>query len=313
MNRSMLLLFLLYPGSLFAGCLGAAWSELLIPGSGYAYSGQWGKALVFGGSRWAWTKEFVRTKESSDIIPLKDRFEVVPKGESDSGKTELIRTMNQSTQDQYTTFQWQLNTGFLSFWDLQRHDCQPNSEVWGASVAPFRVDQFGDKWAFWLGIAAVAGFLNSGVLGQNLAVRDTYLNGYTEKKHKQDIFLAMYPVGIGEEAIFRDSLQDSLYDAYLGAGWSPESARHLSIWSGTTIFALSHAGSSPTANIPGAFLLGAYNGYLYHPAVGEHDLITAMAFHTWFDTLYYLALARMATQEERETLQQPILKVGFQF
>ncbi|OGH01461.1 MAG: hypothetical protein A2426_08755 [Candidatus Lambdaproteobacteria bacterium RIFOXYC1_FULL_56_13] len=283
-----------------------------MPGTGYVGSGQYGKALVIGGSRWALTKQIADLRHSGDLIPMNERFEIIPAEESTSGKIELIRRWNRQTWDEYMAFTWQLNLGFFSFWDLNAHDCKPNPETWQAALAPLRIDQFGGNWMFWLGIGATYAFLQSGAVQRQVVIRDEYYGGFTPEKQRRQTPLMFYPVGIGEEAMFRGSLQKSIFESLSNSGWGSESARHTAIWSAAALFGALHYSSAPTANPAGAFLLGAYQGYVYQPSIGKTDLVSAMALHTWFDILYNLTLLQISEDQE-EARKLPLLSVGFSF
>ncbi len=295
-------------------CFGLGAAEYGVPGLGYAISGQWDKAIVFGGLRWASSSMYYNAANSEYYQENPDDiYDVTDSDESESGKTETIVRLTQETWTAQYYSNLYGNLLMISIGDLYQNECQPNTETYSLMLSPFRIDHFYDKWQFWLPILVVMG--NYSLFSEYSKVDYFLERGLTESDLKRDSFSEYYLVGVGEEMFFRGTIQHFFFELMKDSwGMSPSLSRHLSVVSASVVFAAAHSGAGFTADPASAFLFGMYEGYVYHPSLDEFDLTTAIAIHAWWDIIISYAILNHADFHTADAnIKIPIFKVGFRF
>ncbi|MBU3915030.1 CPBP family intramembrane metalloprotease [bacterium] len=295
-------------------CFGLGAAEYAVPGLGYAISGQWDKAIVIGGLRWASSSMYYNATESEYYQEdVDDIYEVTDSDDSQSGKTETIVRLTKETWTAQYYGNLYGNLLMITWGDLYQNGCQPNTETYSLMLSPFRIDHFYSKWQFWLPILVVAG--NYSYFSEISKV-DYFLDrGLTESDLKRDSFSEYYMVGVGEEMFFRGTVQHFFFELIKEKwGISPSFSRHLSVLSASAVFAAAHTGAGFTADPASAFLFGIYEGYVYHPSLDEFDLTTAIAIHAWWDIIISYAILNHADFHTVDAdIRIPIFKMGFRF
>lgn len=307
-------------------CFGAGVAELFVPGLGYVMTSQYDKSLLLGGGRWIAANKMAEAKDSEGYQEDTDDIYVnVDKEDSDSNKNETYVYMNRETWTYRYHSSLYSNLLFTTWGDMYQHGCTPNTDTYAYIAAPLNFAHFYDNWMFWLPTLFLIG--NYHTIDKYIKVEYYLGRGLTENQVKRDSFSQYYMVGVGEEMLFRGTIQHSLYntlkdDFNLSRGTS----RHLSIFMASAIFAAAHNGSGFTANSSTAFLFGLYEGYAYNPSVDEFDLTTAIAIHAWWDILVTYAILNHADfferdndisdeQKERKRTSPdvPLLSIAFRF
>lgn len=296
-------------------CLGAGLAEMVLPGSGYAYTRQWDKAALLGGSRWIVGAKAYQARESDYYQEeIDDVFKQIEADDSASGKTEIQFHYNKETwqANYYSSLSGNL---LLTTWgDLYQHGCEKNTETYtNYMLAPFRFDHFYDNWKFWIPTLYIAAAYTT---IPDTTKTDYYLGrGLTKSDLKNDSFYQYYMVGLGEEMFFRGVVQDYFYHLLIDKfGFSKATSRHLSVFSGAAVFGAAHDGNSLSASPGIAFLMGVYLGYVYMPSIDEFDLTTAIAIHSWWDLiLTYAYLNSAEFHEQEEEIQLPLMNIAFTF
>ncbi|MDX2471575.1 MAG: CPBP family intramembrane metalloprotease [SAR324 cluster bacterium] len=295
------------------GCVGAGLAETFVPGLGFGLTGSYDKMLLFGGGRRLASFQYYKAIDEDGYQEDPDTVYDITTDE-DTGITTSNVYINEPTwrANYYGTISsdlWMMSVG-----DLYINACEPSTESYSLIVAPFRFDHFYNNWMFYppilLVAASYASFDKYSIVNYNLG------QGLTEERIKNDSFSKYYLVGVGEEMLFRGTIQESFYQMYTQSfGWSPSAARHWSIFSGAAVFGLAHSGQGFTANPAAAFGFGVYEGYVYHPETGDdRDLITAIAIHSWWDLIVTYAYLHHANYtESTEQVEVPLAKVYFRF
>lgn len=298
-------------------CWGMGVAEFFVPGLGYALTGQYDKALVIGGSRWVTGNHAVNMSEREDYQDDPDDIYVFTDAEENEDEKYVTDIyMNRSTwMYNYYGGLYQ-NLTFFTIWDLYEHQCQPNTDAYGYAAAPLNVAHWGTKWQFWLPMAVLA--YNYATYNEFNETHWYLGNGLTESQIRNDAASLYYSVGVGEEMLFRGTIQKSLYNTFKANNFSPGTSRHLAVFSSAAIFGLAHSGDGFSANAASAFLFGVYEGYVYQPAVEEYDLTTAIAIHAWWDILLFYTILHHSDFKEYEgevgaDIPIPLMKVSFLF
>jgi hypothetical protein len=311
-------------GSLIAisrlGCLGVGAAEVWVPGLGYAITGQWDKAIVFGSSRLITSSlgyssyNSVYYQDNPDDI-----YQTVDSAETESGKTETRVHLNKETWDANYYSSLNFNLLLTSWGDLYQHSCEPNTETYDLMLSPFRFDHFYKKWAFWAPIGVLianyAYFYEASAEKSDTQVTYFLKRGLKASDLSRDSFPKYYMVGVGEEMFFRGTVQHYFFET-LKESWgvSPSASRHLSIAAASAVFAVGHDGNGFTANPFYAFIFGMYEGYVYHSSLASFDLMTAIAVHSWWDILVtYTILNNAEFTESQAKVQVPLLSIGFRY
>lgn len=296
------------------GCFGLGAAEYFVPGLGYAITRQWDKAIILGGARWMSAIKYGEAVESDYYQEdVDDIYDTINADDSGSGKTETTVTLTKETWQANYYGSLYTNLLFTTWGDLYQNRCEPNTETYSLMLSPFRFDHFYKKWQFWLPVAIALGSYST---FDDSSTVDYYLSrGLTESSIKRDSFSQYYMVGVGEEMFFRGTLQNYLFETFSKDwGISPGFSRHLSVLTGSAIFAAAHTGSGFTANPAVAFVFGVYEGYVYHPSLEEFDLMTAIAIHSWWDLLItYSILNHAEFTESQAQVEVPLFKIGFRF
>lgn len=295
-------------------CFGAGAAEYFVPGLGYALIDQWDKAAAFGGTRWIAAGQYAAAvdseyyQEDSDDI-----YDFTSADDSESEKTEIKVTLTKETWNAQYFGNLYSNLLFITWGDLYQNNCEPNTETYSLLLSPFRFDKFYNKWQFWLPVGIAMG--NYLYFSENNKVEYDLRRGLTESDLRRDSFSQYYMVGVGEEMLFRGTIQHFFFEAFRD-NWdfSPYASRHLSILAGSAVFAAAHSGAGFTASPGTAFLFGIYEGYVYHPSIEEFDLTTAIAIHSWWDIMVaYTILNHSSFEESHADVEIPIIKLGFMF
>jgi membrane protease YdiL (CAAX protease family) len=284
-------------------CIGAMLGEYLLPGVGYALLGEYDKAVIFGGLRWAALSKYASFARSPNY--LKD-----PK---DIYKTEQITVDGKELQkmDIYLsreTFYGKAyasmygNLTFATIYDLY-DGCGSKSETYKLMAAPFRIDHFWAEPTFWAPVV-YAGVVPLGSDNVTYHV-DTNLS----RQAMINLSFVQYQlVGIGEEMLFRGVIQRSLYNGFSGF-LSKKAARWTSLVTASAIFGAAHSGQGFSANSGVAFGAGMYLGWVYNPEVGQFDLIEPIAIHAWWDTILVnrrLRESQFVARKSGETARNPL-------
>jgi len=241
-----------------------------------------------------------------------DIYKTTEADESESGKTETDVYLNRQTWDAIYYGALLQNLTFMSIWDMYEHDCEPNVDTYAKTLAPFHFSHFYDKWYFWLPMTVLA--YNYNTYSNDNKTTFHLGNGLTEGRLREDGTRMFYLVGVGEEMIFRGTIQKSMYEYFKETGMSPGASRYSAIFLGAVIFGAAHSGSGFSANPLQAFAAGAFLGWVYQPEDEEFDLITAIAIHSWWDLIiFYTILNHSEVQESEEPVEIPIMKASFQF
>ncbi|MGK0290027.1 MAG: hypothetical protein ACI86H_001482 [bacterium] len=317
-SQNFLLIFclLLFATNSFAfgsKCFWKRIGEVFVPGLGYAFSNQLDKAVLFGGSRWIWDHNASQAAESEYYEEDSDKIYVTTsKDDSTSGKEELDIYMNRETWDYQFYSRLSFNTAMISFWDMYEHDCKPNTDTYGKLFAPLRFDHFYNKWTFWLPVGVM--LYSTQNFDSDLKITWHLGRGLSKSRLRNDGLPMNYSTGLGEEMLFRGTIQKSLFGHFKSWGWSPTTSRHSAIWLGAAIFGAAHTGDGFSANAQSAFLFGLYQGYVYQPNNEEFDLITAIAIHSWWNTLlFYAILNNSEVVETDQAVEVPLMFVHFRF
>ena len=295
-------------------CFGVGALEYIVPGAGYGITGQWDKVLLMGGSRWIIEKKAFANYISPYYQPnIEDIYKTTSYKDSQSGKDETKIYFNKETWLADYYFSLDSNLIFTSWGDLYQSGCKESTELYSNLLAPFNVSHFYNKLSFWIPIALVLGSNQS--FNKNNKVEYFLGNGLTESNIRQDSFSQFYFVGLGEEMIFRATIQDALFYTYKDSiGISQSWSRHLSIYSASIIFGFAHNGSGFSAQPLAALLFGVYQGYVYHPSDDEFDLTTAIAIHSWWDLIVtYTILNNAKFNESENAVSYPLMNISFNF
>lgn len=294
-------------------CVGAGFAETFIPGLGFGLTGSYDKMLLLGGGRRLAGYQYLKAIEEDGYQEDPDTIYDITT-DKDTEITTSNVYINEPTwrAGYYGTLS--SNLWMMSVGDLYINACEPSTDTYTLAAAPFRFDHFLTNWMFYppilLVAASYASFDKYAVVNYNLG------QGLTEERIKNDSFSKYYTVGVGEEMLFRGTIQESFYQMYTESfGWSPSTARHLSIFSGAAVFGLSHSGQGFTSSPAAAFGFGVYEGYVYHPRTNEdRDLITAIAIHSWWDLIVTYAYLHNANYtESTETVEVPLAKIYLRF
>lgn len=126
--------------------------------------------------------------------------------------------------------------------------------------------------------------------------------------------LIAFPVGIGEEALFR---------GYIQSGFMETMPAPSAIALSSAIFGLAHVGNAQNMSnemkrqyyyksIPWITLLGSYMGYLTHK---NHSLKESTALHAWYDFAIFLgsSLAAKTASAELNQNQEHVFATSFDF
>ncbi len=329
-KRLMLIVsFFLYSTQSLYAVGGGGWScfgwgalEAGAPGVGYLVTKQYEKAALLGGSRWIfmYQAEMARGKEDfqgdgTDYNGL-DSDQIVSQvnqEDSEINKDELYFYYNKASWD-YTYYQGlDSNFAMIAIADLYRGGCKANGETADLMLSPVRFDHFLTNWMFYPPILMLA--YSAQTWSDTTKIEYHLGTGLKESTVFRDSMVTHYGVGIAEEMLFRGTIQHSLFDLYSKDwGWSPELSRHLSIASGSAIFGLAHNGVGGSADSASAFFYGIYLGYVYHPKLGEHDLMTSIAIHSWNNMIVsYLMLKNAEVTETQDEVSVPLLNIAFEF
>jgi len=283
------------------------------PGLGYVFTGQYDKALLLGGTRLIAARQYQQAiKTESYQKEADDVYQTTKAEDSASGKEETNVYMNKSTWNAGFYGNLYSNLTYLSFWDLYEHDCQPNVDTYKTVLAPFNFGHFYKKWQFWLPMLALA--YNYSNFNYSNKVNWYLGNGLTKSQLTNEGTLMYYTVGIGEEALFRGTIQKSLYNYLKSWDFSASTSRHSAVFLSSALFGAAHSGKGFSANSFYAFLFGLYQGYVYQPDIEEFDLMTAIAIHSWWDIIvFYTILNHGDVIESSEPVQIPLMNISFQF
>ena len=284
-------------------CFGAAVGEYLLPGVGYALLGEYDKAVIFGGLRWATRSKYASYARSPNY--LRDPRDIY--------KTEKITVAGKERQkvDIYLsreTFYGKAyasmysNLTFVTIYDLY-DGCGAKSDTYGLMLSPFRLDHFWAEATFW------APTVYAGVVPLGSDNVTYHVDSDLSRQEMINLSLVQYQlVGIGEELLFRGVIQRSLYNGFSGF-LSKNAARWTSLVSASAVFGAAHSGQGFSANSGVAFAAGLYLGYVYNPEVDQFDLIEPIAIHAWWDTLLVNRRLRESKFVERkagETARNPL-------
>ena len=258
-------------------CVLAAGGELFIPGLGYAILGHFDKMFVLGGLRWATINKYASFSASKDFEKDPENIYLVQKKEDGTKTTDVFLSRETFYADVYGSLY--TNLTFVTFYDLYDEACEPNQDTYVEMLAPFNIGHWGGSLKFWIPTGVVA-------LAASGYPQTTYHidEDLTQDEMLRWSFLQFQLVGIGEEMLFRGVIQNSLFHL-LSNPFSKGFARWSSIVLGASIFAVAHNGEGFSANPQGAFVGGILLGWIYHPAEGDFDLETAIAVHSWWDTI----------------------------
>ena len=239
----------------------------IIPGLGHVYLGQYSTAATIFG---AYASSIIIAADSKDI---------------------KLSTLSGATAQ---------NTAFYSFYAAYRDARINNGSI--SSIHPMPTDSFTDLatgifspsilgkpevWGGYLG--AFGGAIAIGYLSEKYstaAIEDDrptldFLNGITP--------MVAFPVGIGEEALFRGFLQPALMQYF-----TPTTSIIISSLAFGAVHIPNAIGMSPahqinyyTFSIPYITSLGAYMGWM---AYKNNSLRESVALHTWYDfTIFAIA------------------------
>lgn len=282
-------------------CLGASMLEFFLPGVGYVYLDQYDKAVLLGGGRWTtlfFYQEAVRSEEyqgDNDKI-----YQRTSSGESETGEEELRVFLNKETWQ--AEYNMSLNTNLLliSLGDMYMNRCQPNFETYKYMFSPIRIDHFFDNWMFWFPMALLAAFPEE--FAETSGVEYFLERGLSSSDIFRDSGVRYYTVGVGEEMISRGTIQNFFFEKMKNSwGWNPQFSRHASVLAAAAVFAAGHSGEGHSTDASGAFFMGIYLGYTYHPSLEEFDLMTAIALHSWWDMMImYIILKNAEFYENQE-------------
>lgn len=295
-------------------CFGAGTAEVFLPGLGYALNDQNEKAAVFGASRWYFFKQSIDTYDNPDHAETYDQMSRTVKiKDSEQNKQEYYFYYNQPDWQDVFNGGMYGNLAMISIADMYRGDCGDNPETAELALAPLRFDHFLGNWMFYPPILYW-------ILGHDSMQKDAYIEynlgtGLTSSQVLNESMVMQYTTGIGEEMLFRGTIQQSLFNWFANDGMmSPNLARHSSIFAASAIFGAAHDGKGGTSNPAGAFLFGLYEGYTYHPNLGEQDLMTSIAIHSWNNMLVtYWMMKYAKINESDKKVEVPLFQVAFNF
>ncbi|MDX2471749.1 MAG: CPBP family intramembrane metalloprotease [SAR324 cluster bacterium] len=303
-------------------CFGWGALEVGAPGVGFIVTKQYEKAALLGGSRWIFMYEAEMARGKDDFqgdgseynFADSDQYlDQVSYEDSDSGKDELYFYYNKATWDNLFYGGLDNNFALIAMADLYRGGCKANGETAELMLSPVRFDHFLSNWMFYPPLLLWA--YAAQTWNDTTKIEYHLGSGLSEATVFQDSMVTHYTVGIAEEMLFRGTIQHSLFDLY-SKDWdmAPELSRHLSIFSSAAIFGLAHDGQGGAADVQGAFASGVYFGYVYHPKLGEHDLMTSIAIHSWNNMIItYLMLKNAKMTETQDEVSVPLLNIAFDF
>ena len=295
------------------GCLGMGAAEYLVPGLGYAITKQYDKAIILGGARWIASNQVLLALESPNYQEdPEDIYTTVEAEDSESGKTETTVTLNKETWNVQFYGNLYGNLLFTTWGDLYQNSCQPNTETYSLMLSPFRFDHFYKKWQFWVPMAILAS--NYTYFSEFSKVEYRLGTGLTKDDLMRETFPQYYMVGVGEEMLFRGTIQHFFFESFKNT-WdlSPSLSRYLSIFGASTVFAAAHSGTGFTADFATAFAFGVYEGFVYHTSLEEFDLMTAIAIHAWWDIIVSYTILTHSDFSKNQNAEIPILKIAFRF
>jgi len=284
-------------------CAGAMLGEYLLPGVGYALLGEYDKAVVFGGMRWAALNKYASYASSPNY--LKDYRDIY--------KTEKITVDGEERQkmDIYLsreTFYGRAyasmysNLTFATIYDLY-DGCGSKSETYKLMAAPFRIDHFWAEPTFW------APTVYAGVVPLGSDNVTYHVDSNLSRQEMINLSFVQYQlVGIGEEMLFRGVIQRSLYNGFSGF-LTKGAARWTSIVTASAVFGAAHSGQGFSASSGVAFAAGMYLGWVYNPEVDQFDLIEPIAIHSWWDTILVnrrLRESKFTARKSGETARNPL-------
>jgi membrane protease YdiL (CAAX protease family) len=287
-------------------CFGAALAEIYLPGLGYGLLGDWDKALIFGGARWASANKYYTYSESPDYQEEVDQ--IYRETELSDEKTQLDIYYSRETFYANAHSSIYGNLTFLTIYDLYDGGCEENTKTYGLLAAPFRLDLWGGELTFWAPTVYISA----------VPLDDREVIYHVDEDLSRDemlrmSFLQYQLVGIGEEVLFRGVIQRSLFNAFDGV-FSSNVARWTSIVLGAGVFGAAHSGAGLSANSGSAFVAGLYLGYVYHPEPGTYDLEQAIAIHSWWDTILMhrtITGARFKERQPGEDGLNPVLQASY--
>ncbi|MGK5092078.1 CPBP family intramembrane glutamic endopeptidase [Deltaproteobacteria bacterium TL4] len=258
-----------------AGCIFAGIGELAVPGLGYAVLGNWDKAITLGGLRWAAYNKAIAFTESKNYEEDPKKIYLTQEAQDGGTTTDVFMSRETFYGDVYTSIYG--NLLFITFYDLYDEGCESNPDIYLEMLAPFKFWHWGGSLKFWIPTLLVA---------QSSGEKVTYHvdEDLTQEEMLRWSFVQYQLVGIGEEMLFRGFIQNYLFEFFSG-GLSKPVARWSSILLGSALFGVAHNGAGFSATPQAAFAMGVVLGWIYHPAEGDFDLDTAIAVHSWWDTI----------------------------
>ncbi|MBF0238475.1 MAG: CPBP family intramembrane metalloprotease [SAR324 cluster bacterium] len=273
------------------GCFLAGLGEVIFPGIGYMFLGDWDKMLIMGGLRWGAINKVITYSDSPDYQDNADQIYLTSTAEDGTEYTDIFLSRETFYTDVYSSIY--NNLTFASVYDLYDKGCEENNETYGLMFSSLQFWHYVAEWTFWLPIAA-------NVASTSPGTNVTYhIDEDLTKNEMRDWSFVQYQlVGVGEEMLFRGVIQRGLFNGF-SSFLSKGVARWSSILLGSAIFGAAHSGEGFTANTQTAFLYGVYLGWVYHPAEGDFDLKQAIAIHSWWDTLITYRLLNDAEFVER--------------
>ena len=313
-------LFSTTPAKADAACVGWAIGESFVPGLGYLPNGNYGVGLSWMAIRYASLINSISLSEKADEFgePLNEIREY-ERGDKDVIEEDLYKYRTRANTFGLTY----VIGGFISLWDLIKHDCETEYKSLTMPFAPFAINR-------WYNNAMVLGpiGLQLAILSQSggseedrdqIQIKNLY-GISADEAFLSDLYSA-YLAGVWEEMIYRDLIQAGLYRWLNNSlNWQKNTSWHTAVFSAAAIFGLGHQGIGNQAGALAATLIGIYLGYVYQPSPDVFRLHAAIATHSWWNSILTTTIDRNTTYFKKEAVdnrdllrQVPIIAVNFQF
>ena len=234
--------------------------------------------------------------------------------------------------------------GIFNVWDFYESRCAKNPKSAKIFLAPFQFKHFYNNPLFLITTLPVLSFvlltlfypqwISSDfvsniheIFGNNVILeRDVLTEGTNVYLHEaSDTLGRTLAYGIGEELLYRGIIQKELYYLFQKPifGFSPEKSRYAAILLASLSFGAAHLNTNGFAFAAFAGFAGIFFGLAYQPRVGEFDLITPVAMHSWYHLLggvFLVATSHVLMQnglrDERtmpSRLSIPIMQLQYDF
>ncbi len=297
-------------------CLLVGVAETAVPGLGYGIQQDWDKMAILGGLRWYARAAEEQYKAEDDFMEFDDDLDLERDGQD--VEVRIRRSAHMAAMHQLMQFDL-LN---VTWYDLYDRSCEENPDTYRRFLDPFRFQEFGDQYTFWIpiGIDLTVGR----DIGQTFQKQDrvTYqLEEITQDELIGTTLIGSYFHSVAEAMFFNGLVHRAMFDGYSQL-FSPRVARWVTIISDGLVFGLFHDGT------PMSYLTGMYNGWVYHPQTDRFDLTQLIGIFTWTTMIAnYHIFSTASYQESQNSKAQdpkaqdsiarrrviPIAQIKFQF